>query len=282
MEQHCGNYDDPLAADTLAELQAAILGPRATRYGVRRSPVFVGETVRLQPVVHYIAPHWDDAPALLNGLRECAARTVGAASLVRAAVLSFGFVYLHPMADGNGRISRFLINDTLRRDKALPSPFILPISATITSSLARRRSYDEVLELFSRPLLRRYASAWRFGPERTADDGVRYNLEFDAYREALPAWRYPDLTEHVEFLADVVRQTLEHEMRDEASFLRSLRAAREGIKRVLEGPDSDIDRIIRSVRDNAGRVSNKLRAEFPQLDDPAVADAVAAAVTAAW
>jgi hypothetical protein len=79
-----------------------------------------------------------------------------------------------------------------------------------------------------------------------------------------------------------VRATLEHEMRDEASFLRSLRAAREGIKRVFEGPDSDIDRIIRSVRDNSGAVSNRLRAEFPRFEDPFVAAAVVEAVVAAW
>ena len=57
------------------------------------------------------------------------------------------------MSDGNGRISRFLINDVLRRDKAIPAPFILPISATITGTVIDRRGYDEVLELFSKPLL---------------------------------------------------------------------------------------------------------------------------------
>ena len=76
-----------------------------------------------------------------------------AINLLRAAALSFGFVYLHPMSDGNGRISRFLINDTLRRDRAVPAPFILPVSATITSTLARRQSYDEVLELLQPTLL---------------------------------------------------------------------------------------------------------------------------------
>ena len=282
MEQHCGRNDDPLAEASLAELQAAILGPRATRYGLRRSPVFVGETARMQPVVHYIAPHWNDTPALLVGLREFAARSSSNSPIVRAAVLSFGFVYLHPMSDGNGRISRFLINDTLRRDRAIPAPFILPVSATITSTLARRRSYDEVLELFSRPLMRRYASAWRFGPERSADDGVRYNLEFDAYQDALPAWRYPDLTDHVEYLAEVVQDTLEHEVRDEAQFLRNLRFAREGIKRVLEGPDPDIDRIIRSIRENGGQVSGKLRKEFPQLEDPTIAAAIVESVVTAF
>ena len=146
--------------------RAQILGPRATRYGIRRSPVFVGEIDGFAEVVHYIAPHWDDAPKLLSGLRDFATRTQGAAALVRAAVLSFGFVYIHPMSDGNGRISRFLINDVLRRDKAIPAPFILPVSATIASTVLNRRSYDQVLELFSRPLMRLYGQAWGFCTEQ--------------------------------------------------------------------------------------------------------------------
>ena len=118
MERCCGQYDAPLSPDTLADLQQQILGPRATRYGLRRSPVFVGEFDGFTEVVPYIAPHWDHSSALLSGLGTFAERTAGAAPLVRAAVLSFGFVYIHPMADGNGRISRFLINDVLRRDGA--------------------------------------------------------------------------------------------------------------------------------------------------------------------
>ena len=282
MEQRCGREAEPLSRDALAELQTQILGPRATRYGLRRSPVFVGEVDGFTELVHYIAPHWDDTPALLSGLRSFAARTVGASPLVRAAVLSFGFVYIHPMSDGNGRISRFLINDVLRRDHAVPDPFILPVSATITSSVVNRRGYDQVLALFSKPLMRRYADAWRFGAEQVAEDGVHYNLQFDAYRDALPAWRYPDLTEHVEYLAQGVQATIELEMRKEAGTLRSLRAARERVKQVLEGPDSDIDRIIRSVRENGGALTKKLIKEFPPLADEAVAGEVVAAIQAAF
>jgi len=271
MERWCGRHEDPLSEASLGELQAEILGPRATRYGVRRSPVFVGEVDGFHEVVHYIAPHWDDAPQLLSGLRDCAERTTGSSALVRAAVLSFGFVYIHPMSDGNGRISRFLVNDVLRRDGAVPEPFILPVSATITSSVIKRRGYDQVLELFSLPLMRRYTDAWRFGPEQLAEDGVRYNLQFDGYADALHAWRYPDLTDHVEYIADIVRVTIEQEMRKEAGYLRSLRLARERVKQVIEGPDTDIDRIIRSVRDNGGKVSNKLAKEFPALADDATA-----------
>jgi len=282
MERWCGRQADPLSASSLEELQAEILGPRATRYGVRRSPVFIGEVDGFREVVHYIAPHWDDAPGLLSGLRDCADRTRGRAALVRAAVLSFGFVYIHPMSDGNGRLSRFLVNDVLRRDGAVPEPFILPVSATITSSVIKRRGYDQVLELFSTPLMRRYADAWRFGPEQLAEDGVRYNLQFDAYGDALSAWRYPDLTDHVEYLADIVRVTLEQEMRKEAGYLRSLRIARERVKQVIEGPDADIDRIIRSVRDNGGKVSHKLAKEFPALADETTADELVAALQAVF
>jgi hypothetical protein len=281
MERWCGRHDDPLSEAALRELQAQILGPRATRYGVRRSPVFVGEVDGFTQVVHYIAPHWNDAPSLLSGLRECALRTAGGSPLVRAAVLSFGFVYIHPMSDGNGRISRFLVNDVLRRDGAIPEPFILPVSATITSSVVQRRGYDQVLELFSRPLMRSYADAWRFGAEQVAEDGVHFNLQFDAYRDALPAWRYPDMTDHVEYLAEVVRITIGQEMRKEAGYLRNLRLARERAKQVIEGPDGDIDRIIRSVRDNGGKVSNKLLEEFPVLEDEALAEKLVAAILSA-
>lgn len=282
MERDCGRHEDPLSDATLSELQARILGQQATRYGMRRSPVFVGEVDGFTEIVRYIAPHWDDAPDLLSGLRDCARRTVGTSSLLRAAVLSFGFVYIHPLADANGRVSRFLINDVLRRDGAVPPPFILPISATITSSVIDRRSYDQVLESFSRPLMRRYADAWRFGHEQIAEHGVRFNLEFDAYRDALPAWRYPDLTDHVEYLAEVVQVTIEQEMRKEAIYLRNLRLARDRVKEVIEGPDADIDRMIRSVRDNGGRVSNKLIGEFPALADPGLERAVAEAVESAF
>lgn len=282
MERRCGVYDSPLLEASLTELQADILGERATRYGVRRSPVFVGESHGFTTVVHYVAPHWDDAPAMLAGLREFDARTLGRSSLVRSAAISFGFVYIHPMADGNGRISRFLVNDVLRRDGAVPAPFILPISATITASARTRRSYDQVLEVFSRPLMQRYREAYRFGGRRKGEDGVEYDFEFDAYDDARAAWRYPDLTAHVEYLGEVVRLTIEQEMRGEAVHLRAARAAREGVKNLLEGPDTDIDRIVRGIRQNGGTVSGKLKKEFPALADDELAGSIAAVIARAF
>ena len=283
MERDCGRLPEPLAPATLARLQRDILGDTALVYGVRRSPVYVGHPVRYEPVVDYIAPHWDEVPALLAGLATMLERTHAAAPIVRAALASFGFVYVHPMADGNGRISRFLINDVLRRDQALPAPLILPVSATITNSTRHRAAYDAVLERFSRPLMRAYADRYAFVETATASDGIEYNLQFDAYDDALPAWRYPDLTAHVIYLADLIDETLRVEMRTEAGFLRANDAARTAIKAFLEAPDPDLDGIIRSVRQNGHALSNALLKRYPLLAErPDVGERVIEAVRTAF
>lgn len=277
MERRCGQTDDPLRLEALTELQTEILGA-ATRYGVRKSPVIVGHTHGFDNIVDYIAPPWERTSELLDGLRHSLVKTTGVSSIVRASLASFGFVYIHPMVDGNGRISRFLVNDVLRRDGAVPAPFILPISATITNKTKERAGYDRALETLSRPLLAKYRDGYSFGPEYVCDDGVRSNFYFNAYDDAMPAWRYPDLTHQTEYIGEVVRLTIEVEMSKEASYLRDIELAREGVKNNLEGPNSDIDQIIRSVRENGWKVSNKLVKAFPPLADPALSEAIVAAV----
>lgn len=283
MESECGKHGNPFAPETLAMLQRGILGDMALRYGARKSPVYVGHSARYQPVVDYIAPHWDYLESMLAGLACFLERTQGGASIVRAATASFGFVYVHPMADGNGRISRFLINDVLRRDGVVPPPIILPVSATITNSTYNRAAYDKVLESFSRPLMRHYADQYHFGEPAIAEDGVEYNLYFQSYDDALPAWRYPDLTAHVIYLAEVIDATLTKEMRSEARFLQSNDKARSAIKNFLEAPDNELDGIIHSVRKNGNTLSNKLRKRYPLLaDNPQLSERIIQAVAEAF
>jgi hypothetical protein len=263
MENECGQHDNPFTPETLSLLQRGILGDMALRYGLRRSPVYVGHSTHYQAVVDYIAPHWEQTHALLSGLAHFLERSQGASSIVRAAVASFGFVYIHPMADGNGRISRFLINDILRRDGSIPAPIILPVSATIADSTQARAAYDKVLERISRPLMRKYADQYQFGEPTIAEDGVEHNLYFSAYEDALPAWRYPDLTAHAEYLAKIIDTTLTQEMRKEAHFLKANDQARTAIKQFLEVPDNELDSMIRSIRQNGNALSNQLCKRYP-------------------
>ncbi len=284
MERNCGVVPNPLSEDALASLQREIIGTRTTlqHFGFRKSPVFVGSVAHYENIVHYIAPHWDALPGMLAGLESFLVKTKGRSSLVRAAVAAFAFVYIHPLADGNGRIHRFLINDILRRDGEVPSPYILPVSATITHSPVERARYDQVLDVFSKPLMNRISSACEFGQRQTYPDGIESDFNFLGYDESSPAWRYPDLTSQVEYLADIIDKTLREEMANEARKMRDWDRARSGVKQVIEGPDTDIDWIIRAIRDNSGVVSSNLRKRFPILDDLEIAQDVAAAVNSVF
>lgn len=283
MENECGQHDNPFTPETLSLLQRGILGHIALRYGLRRSPVYVGHSADYQAVVDYIAPHWEQTRSLLSGLAHFLERSQGTSSIVRAAVASFGFVYIHPMADGNGRISRFLINDILRRDGLVPAPIILPVSATIADSTQARAAYDKVLERFSRRLMRKYADQYAFGEPEIAEDGVEYNLYFSAYDDALPAWRYPDLTVHAEYLAKIIDTTLTQEMRKEARFLKANDLTRSAIKQFLEAPDNELDSIIRSIRQNGNALSNKLCKRYPILaEKPVIGERIVDAVKQAF
>lgn len=235
--------------------------------------------VHLENVVHYVAPDWPNVAPMLDGLRTFVERTNGASPTARAAVASFGFVYIHPLADGNGRVHRFLVNDILRRDGAIHAPFILPISALITEHSVERARYDAALEAFSRPLMSRYADRYRFTRESEVQpDGVMSNFHFEAYADARPAWRFLDLTSHVEYTAGLLQRTIQQEMHAQASFFRSLGQARAAVKELIEGPDADVDAIIRSARENDGVRSGKLAKRFPALQNDALWEKVAAAV----
>lgn len=282
IEKYCGHIDDPLSDDSLHRLQAGILGHDAVGLGLRRSPVFVGQATMREDIVHYIAPPFEVLAPMLDGLKTFEQATQGAEPLARAAVLAFAFVYIHPMRDGNGRIHRFLINDTLIRDKAVPDGVILPVSATITRSIDFRARYDRTLEVFSRPFMQRYAASYRFGELIAYEDGTSSNLVFDDGEDAQFAWRYPDLTEHVLYTAQVVAHTVHTEMADEARVLVIFQRAQERLKEVLEMPDQDANRIIRSLKENGWQVSGKLKKTYPQLDDAQRSERVVEAVRSAF
>lgn len=282
MGAHCGKIADPLSDASLLVLQAGILGEAVLSKGLRRSPVFVGQSSIHGDMVHYIAPHFDEVAAMRDGLVEFECATRGQESLLRAAAIAFGFVYLHPMSDGNGRLHRFLINDTLQRDGAVPEGIILPVSAGITNTREFGHGYDRTLEVFSGPFMRRYAEAHHFGPLTTHADGVRSNLVFDSYADANFAWRYPDLTEHAVYTAKLVAHTIRNEMAEEARVLLSFQLAQHRIKDVMEMPDPDAARIIRSIKDNNWQVSGKLSREYPQLEDRLLSLRIAEAVQSAF
>ena len=275
----------PFDDASLAQLQSEILGRRTTlqQFGIRQSPVFVGEVFRYQEVVHYVAPPVDELQAMLHGLTIFWERTQGQSTVMRSAVLAFGFVYIHPLADGNGRVHRFMVNDVLRRDGVVKAPLILPISSLLSSDAAERRAYDRILDTISGPLMGALAGAYAFAPAQTTyPDGIRSNFEFKGDAIARPVWRYLDLTPHVVYLGDVLARTIRDDMRKESRYMQRHAQARAAIKDIVEMPDMQIDRIIRSVDANQGKLSNVLAKEIPLLAEPGIWEAIVEAVGLAW
>lgn len=285
MARRTGQGDLPLTNDALAELQDEILGPVKTlnHLGIRQSPVFVGETVRLQEVVHYVAPPDTDLQDMLEGLRIFLDRTQGQSPVLRCAVAAFAFVYIHPMADGNGRVHRFLINDILRRDGVIPEPVILPVSAVITADAGERRAYDQVLDQVSKPLMQSIRDKVEFARVQTAyPDGVVSNFVFNAQDLARPIWRHPDLSPHIIYMSKVIARTITEQMREESKYLTGHHRAREALKEIVEMPDHQADRLLRSMEQNDGKLSNALATEMPVLARPGVWEAITDAVNQAF
>lgn len=265
MGEFGGRLDDPMSPEHLLALQRAVLGQNALRLGVRQSPVFVGQSNLRAQIVHYIAPNPEMVPQMLDAIRQFERRTRGANSVARAAAVSFAFVYLHPLADGNGRVHRFLVNHLLAMDKVVPQSIVVPVSATIAGTAKGRAQYDQVLEVVSRPFMQAYADGYRFGVNRVCPDGVETNFEFQQGDNAQHLWRYLDLSVHVRYVSDLLRYTVEHEMAREALVLQQYDDARVAIKRWVEMPDHDADRIIRALHQGNWVVSDKLRKGLPAI-----------------
>ena len=277
LARRTGRGSWPVDHASLAELQSAILGQRTTlqHFGIRQSPVFVGEVVRYQEIVHYVAPPAEDIAAILDVMKTLLERTQGQSPVMRSAVAAFGFVYIHPLADGNGRVHRFLINDILRRDGFVKDPMILPVSSLITRDPAERRGYDRILDDISQPLMRSLAGLYEFTTTPTVyPDGISSSFIFKGNDTARHAWRMLDLTGHVSYLANVLHRTIREDMREESRYLRSHALARASIKEIIEMPDMQIDRVIRSAQTNQGKLSHVLAKEIPALQQEGSWDAI--------
>jgi hypothetical protein len=176
-------------------------------------------------------------------------------------------------------VHRFLINDILRRDGAVKDPMILPVSSLITSTQTERHSYDNMLDEISRPLMQSLAGLYEFAATHTTyTDGIRSNFVFRGDDYARHTWRHLDLTKHVIYLAHVLDRTIREDMREESRYMRSHAQARAAIKDIVEMPDMQIDRIIRSAEANQSRLSNILSKEIPILEEAGVWDAIMQAI----
>jgi len=235
---------------SLLEIQNQIVDPRYKESDYRTEPNYVGQSMTYQKqIVHYVSPRPEDLPPLMDGLLSCHRRlmTSGIPAIIHAAVISYGFVFLHPFADGNGRIHRFLIHNILFLRGLVPESIMFPVSAAM---LRHPSLYDRSLEAFSKPLMER----------------IEYTLhefgQLTIHGSTAGFYRSIDMTEQAEALFDFVRMTLEEELVEELGFLFSYDRTKRAIQAIVDMPDARIDLFVHLCLQNQGRLSSKKRADF--------------------
>jgi len=251
---------DKLTREQLVRLQSEAVDPRFAEGDYRKSQVYVGEQVDLvRQKIHFIAPRPEDVAAMMEGLLECQRRMEGPAldAVVQAAVAAFGFVFIHPFEDGNGRIHRLLIHYVLSRNGFTPKGIIFPVSAVM---LQRRHEYDEALEQFSVPVMR------LVDYEEHGDGTV------DVKNETGHLYRYFDATPMAEALYGWVEQTVRDEFRRELEFIAGFRKIRQEVDAIVALPDKQANLFITLCLQNNGRLSpTKRTRHFSRLTDKEVA-----------
>ena len=240
----------------LIALQNQIVDPRFMNEGYRTVQSYVGQTISHQTeLIHYVCPKPEDLPDLMRGLLSShrLMMTGGVSAIVHAAVVAYGFVFIHPFEDGNGRIHRFLIHNIFSRQGMVPEGLLFPVSATM---LNNPEDYEDSLEAFSRPLNRL----------------VEYRLDrlaqMTVHNDTAHWYRYINMTAQVEALYDFVIQSIERELVEELIFLADYDSTKKAIQDVIDMPDRLIDLFIRICLENNGRLSaNKKKSLFDFLSD---------------
>jgi Fic family protein len=252
----------PIDLDELLRLQRIVIeDTRFVQLGLRGEGGFVGEHDRdnRMPLPDHISARHEDLPSLIEGIAAFDQRSKGLDAVVAAAAVAFGFVYVHPFVDGNGRIHRYLIHHVLAQRGYNPAGVVFPVSAAI---FERINDYRIVLEDYSKRLLP--LIKW----EPTDRGNVRVLNDTADY------YRYFDATPHTEFLYACVKKTIEEDLPHETDHLRRYDQFRERIQSIVDMPDNTVDLLFRFFRQNGGRLSNRARdKEFAQLTDAEAAAA---------
>lgn len=248
----------PITIDELERLQRVVIGDaRFVKLGLRDEGGFVGTHDRdtQEPVPDHISARPQDLRDLLGGIIQYDGRSVlgGVDPVAAAAAIAFGFVYIHPFFDGNGRLHRWLMHHVLAAAGYNPPGIVFPISAAI---LRRIDEYRAVLESYSAAMLPWID--WR----ATAHGNV------DVLNDTADYYRYFDATAHAEFLYSCVEQTVEQDLPDEVRFLEVYDRFSSAVKEIVEMPDREVERLRAFLAQGRGHLPRRAREEeFQALTD---------------
>jgi len=245
---------NPIDSANLIALQNTIVDPRYAAKGYRDFQNFVGETAgEWREIVHFICPRPQDVESLMSGWAEMTTRLKGLSDpVVAAALVAFGFVFIHPFEDGNGRIHRFLIHHVLSSEGFSPPDILFPISAAIVRDM---KGYGAALETFSGSVQPHIDWAWT------------PNKEIVVNNDTANLYRYFDATKLAEYLYTKIAETVRKDLREELEFVALYDGALKAVLEQIDMPDRKASLFVRFSLQNGGRLSKNKRNQFPELSD---------------
>ena len=253
----------PLSIEELIRLQQIVIeNSRFTKMGLRTEGGFVGEHDRVsgEPLPEHISAKQQDIEQLLTGL--IATNTILQEetydAVLAATSIAFGFVFIHPFADGNGRIHRYLIHHLLATKGFTKQGVIFPVSASILDHI---NDYRKVLETYSHVLLD--FIKWK--------ETTNHNVEVT--NDTIDFYRYFDATKQAEFLYDCVNDTLDRVIPEEVNYLQKYDAFKRYLDNNYEMPDKLVALLVRFLEQNKGLLSKRaLVKEFSELKEREILD----------
>lgn len=252
-----------LSKKELLRLQQIVIeNSRFTTMGLRSEGGFVGDRDRTtsEPIPDHISAKWQDVEELMDALIDTTKLLAASEfnAVLAAAEISFGFVFIHPFVDGNGRIHRYIIHHILAKMNFGQQGVIFPVSASILDHID---DYRKVLESYSQPLL-------DFIEWKTTE-----NLNVEVLNDTIDYYRYFDATNQVEFLYDCVEDTIENIIPNEVKYLHRYDEIKRFLDNTFEMPDKLVALLVRFLEQNDGKLPIRRREkEFEALNDHEVED----------
>lgn len=254
---------NPLTINELNRLQQLVIeNDRFTKMGIRKQEGFVGDRDREtgEPIPDHISAKHEDLESLLNGLLSTKEILIQSSldPVLAATVIAFGFVFIHPFVDGNGRLHRYIIHHILAKMQYSEQGMIFPVSASILSHI---NDYKKTLESYSHPVLDKIE--WK----PTLDKNV------EILNNTIDYYRYFDATDQAQFLYDCVQDTVVNIIPAEVNYLRKYDEFKRYIDDKYEMPDDMVALLVGFLEQGAGKLSKRaINKEFVALKETEIKD----------
>jgi len=238
-----------LSEDYLVQLQATtVTNPFDHAAAFRHQQNWLSDGAAGVLGVSYLPPPPEQVPALMQALMAFANQQARAVEpLVMASVLSFGFVFIHPFMDGNGRLSRFLFHHALCQSGRLSDGLILPVSI----AMARHEDdYQAALKSFSQPVRERW--------DVRMLDADTFDFRFDG---SASLYRYWDATDCVAFGIRMAGAALSENLQQQVAFARRYDRVVKAINARFDIRNPVLSTLVRSALEH-GRLSRRPRDQF--------------------